>query len=134
MVVLTVLAAIKNRKTNDENLIKLKIDLFRRLHESNLDKTTMRALANFLKMYVRFFKPESYRMFKTEIQMITNNKSIMGIEELILQHTKAEGKAEVKVEEVGISIIKLGLYDEQAADVAGVTVEFVKQVRESLKG
>jgi hypothetical protein len=130
LVVLTVLAAIKNRKTNDENLIKLKIDLFRRLHESNLDKTTMRALANFIKMYVRFYKPESYRIFKTEIQMITNNKSTMGIEELILQHTKAEGKAEV----VGNLIVKLGLSDEQAADVAGVTVEFVKQLRARLKG
>jgi hypothetical protein len=64
LVILTVLAAIKNKKTTAENLLKLKLDLFRKMHESNLDGTTMHALANFLKMYVRFSKPESYRIFK----------------------------------------------------------------------
>jgi hypothetical protein len=61
----------------------------------------------------------------------------MGIEELILHHTKAAGKAEERAElskkVVRNLIIKLGLSDEQAADVAGVTVEFVKQVRASLQ-
>jgi predicted transposase YdaD len=61
----------------------------------------------------------------------------MGIEELVLHLTKAEGKVEGKVEgkleEVRNLITKLGLSDEQAADVAGVTIEFVKQVRATLK-
>jgi hypothetical protein len=65
--------------------------------------------------------------------LITNNNITMGIEELVLHLTKAEGKAEGKIEEVRNLITKLGLSDEQAADVAGVTIEFVKQVRATLK-
>lgn len=57
----------------------------------------------------------------------------MGIEELVLHRTKAEGKAEGKVEEVRNLITKLGLSDVQAAEVAGVSVDFVKQVRANLK-
>ena len=47
----------------------------------------------------------------------------------ILQKGKAEGKAEV----VRNLIIKLGLPDAQAAEVAEVTVAFVRKVRASLK-
>jgi len=133
MVVLMVLMAIKNKKANDDDLLELKKDLFRRMIARNIDKATMRALATFLKMYVHFSKPESYRIFETEIQTITNNISTMGIEELVLHRTKAEGKAEGKVEEVRNLITKLGLSDVQAAEVAGVSVDFVKQVRANLK-
>jgi protein-disulfide isomerase-like protein with CxxC motif len=56
----------------------------------------------------------------------------MGIEEQILHITKAEGKAEGKAEVVRNLIIKLGLDDAQAADIADVSVEFVQQVRANL--
>ena len=141
LVVLTVLMAIKNKKTNDDDLLKLKTDLFRSMYARNMDKTSMRALAGFLKMYVHFSKPESYRIFETEIQIITNNNITMGIEELVLQLTEQkgfekgieEGLEKGKVKEVRNLITKLGLSDEQAADVAGVTIEFVKHVRATLK-
>jgi hypothetical protein len=157
IVVLTVLMAIKNKKTNDEDLLKLKTDLFRSMYARNMDKTSMRALAGFLKMYVHFSKPESYRIFDNEIKTITNNNITMGIEELVLHLTEQkgiekgiekgleeglekgiakgieEGLEKGNVKEVRNLITKLGLSDEQAADVAGVTIEFVKQVRATLK-
>jgi predicted transposase YdaD len=46
LVVLTVLQNIKTKKRSDESLLKLKIDLFRRMYTQNTEKTTMRALAN----------------------------------------------------------------------------------------
>ena len=63
LVVLTVLIAIKNKKAGDERLMELKIDFFRRMLTKNMNKTSMYALANFLKMYVHFSKPETNRIF-----------------------------------------------------------------------
>jgi len=57
----------------------------------------------------------------------------MGIEEQILQMKRTEGRVEGKVEEVSNLITKLGLNDEQAADVAGVRIEFMQQVRANLE-
>jgi hypothetical protein len=48
----------------DEDLMQLKIDLFRRCLRYNMDKGTLRAIVNFLKNYIRFAKPESYLTFK----------------------------------------------------------------------
>ncbi len=45
---------------------------------------------------------------------------------------KVEGKAEGKAEVVKNLLVKLGFTDEQAADVAGVSVEFVANVRASI--
>ena len=63
LVVFTVLIAIKNKKAGDERLMELKIDFFRRMLTKNMNKTSMYALANFLKMYVHFSKPETNRIF-----------------------------------------------------------------------
>jgi predicted transposase/invertase (TIGR01784 family) len=138
LVVLTVLRSIKNKKSSDETLLNLKIDLFRSMYERNMEKATMRALANFLKMYVRFSKPETYHIFETEIMTITNNTTTMGIEELILQRAKqegkVEGKAEGKAEVVRNLIIKMGLTNEQTAEIAGVGIKFVQQLREEVTG
>jgi hypothetical protein len=136
LVVLTALRAIKAQKATDNDLMYLKIDLFRNLINRQLDKPAMRALANFLKMYLPFAKPENSLTFEQHLETITTNITTMGIEEQILQLKKAEGKAEGKmegkVEEVINLITKLGLNDEQAANVAGVNTEFVRQVRAGL--
>ncbi len=50
----------------------------------------------------------------------------------ILKTAKEQGKVEGKVEEVKNLIQKLGLTDAQAADVANVTVDFVKKIRQGL--
>ena len=70
----------------------------------------------------------------------------MGIEELILhlaeqkgiekgiEKGRAEGKSEGKAEVVRNLIVKLGLDDEQAANIAEVSIEFVQQVRAGIQG
>jgi hypothetical protein len=88
LVVLTVLKAIQNKNSSDLSLLSLKIDLFKRMYNRKIEKPTMRAMANFLKMYVHFSEPESNRIFKNEIQSITNNNTTMGIEEVILHREK----------------------------------------------
>ncbi|TAD86067.1 MAG: hypothetical protein EAY75_09635 [Bacteroidetes bacterium] len=72
------------------------MDLFRTMIGKQTDKPTMRALANFLKMYVPFSKQESHRIFNHQLASITSKNTTIGIEELILQHFKEDGKAEGK--------------------------------------
>jgi predicted transposase/invertase (TIGR01784 family) len=132
LVVLTVLLAIKNKKNSDEGILSLKINLFRMLISRHLEKSTMRALINFLKMYVHFSKPETYLIFENEIKTITGNSTTMGIEELILQRAEQKGIEKGKSEVVTNLIVKMGLTDQQAADIAGVSVDFVKAIREKL--
>lgn len=61
----------------------------------------------------------------------------MGIVEMIKEREAKKilqrGKVEGKVEEIRNLITKLGLPDAKAADVAAVSVAFVKKVRASLK-
>lgn len=136
LVVLTALRAIKVQKATDNDLMALKLDLFRTMIGRQMDKTTMRALANFLKMYIPFAKPEISLTFEKQLESITENISTMGIEELILHITEQKGIEKGiekgKAEVVRNLIIKLGLNDEQAANVAGVSIEFVQKVRDSL--
>ena len=62
------------------------------------------------------------------IEMLKERESIK-----LIEKSKAEGKTEGKIEEVRNLITKLGLPDTQAAEVAEVSVAFVKKVRASLK-
>lgn len=135
-VVLTTLMALKAKKWDDETLLAHKIDLFRRLYSCQMDKKTMQALTIFLKLYVHFSKPETNLTFETAIETITENQPSMGIVELVInrekQKSKAEGKAEGKAEVVANLISRLGLSDEQAAEIAGVPVSFVAEIRKNL--
>lgn len=96
----------------------------------------MRALASFLKMYVHFSKPNSYRIFHRELKAITKNIKTMGIEDLIINHVKQEGikqGAEINSEKVVRNLIsKMGVTDEQAADIADVDLAFVARIRKEM--
>ncbi|RQP11172.1 MAG: hypothetical protein EAS52_21895 [Parapedobacter sp.] len=54
------------------------------------------------------------------------------LDAVVREEGKIEGKIEGKTEEVRNLIQKLGLSDEQAADVAEVSVDFVQKVRADL--
>jgi ribosomal protein L10 len=57
----------------------------------------------------------------------------MGIEEMVLERAKKEGLEKGKTEVVKNLILKMAMTDAQAADIAGVPVDFVKKVRKKLK-
>ena len=56
----------------------------------------------------------------------------MGIEEMVLERVRNEGKAEVQEAFVTYLIVKMGLSDAQAADTANTTVSFVENIRKNL--
>ena len=145
MVVLTVLLASKSKKLTDDELFKLKFSLAKRLLGRKFPKPKIRGLMNFLKFYLHFADPKYNLNFDKAIEVITKNKKTMGIEEMILERARKEGlekglekgiqkgKAEGKAEVVSNLIIKMGMTDAQAADIAEVSVDFVKKVRKKLK-
>jgi len=89
LVVLMALKTIKAKQVNDEELLDLKINLVRSLLDRNREKSVMRALMTFIKIYVNFSKPETSHIFEKTIQAITNNTTSMGIEELVISIKKA---------------------------------------------
>lgn len=91
IVVLTVLLAIKRKKLDDEDLYQLKLQIFRNLYRRNIDPKKMRGLSTFLNLYVHFAKPETGIKFEQEIHTLTQNRTTMGIEEMVLERAEKKG-------------------------------------------
>jgi predicted transposase YdaD len=136
-VILTALLALKRSRLTDEALLDLKLALTRNLLERNFSKSTIRGIFYFIRNYVAFADPGNNINFDEAIDSITQKSRHMGIVEMIKERETRkilqQGKAEGKVEEVRNLITKLGLPDAQTADVAAVSVAFVKKVRAALK-
>ncbi|SEN07491.1 hypothetical protein SAMN05216436_11165 [bacterium A37T11] len=94
---------------------------------------TIRPPSNMLKV-------EENRIFDIELSKTSKGELNMGIVETVKEIFKEQGKLEgaLETEEerntefVTKLIIKLGLSDDQAADVATVSIDFVQKVRASL--
>ncbi|MFK7950282.1 MAG: Rpn family recombination-promoting nuclease/putative transposase [Saprospiraceae bacterium] len=70
---------------NDEDLLNLKLELFRTMLERGQSKRTIREIARFIKLYVSFSKQEFFSKFGKEVDIITNYRKTMGINELYEQ-------------------------------------------------
>ncbi len=136
-VVLTVLLALKAGKLSDEDLFNLKFTLAKNLLLKKFPKKKINNLLIFLQLYIRFVNSEYNINFDKAIKEITKNKKTMGIREMVLERARKEGLekgiAEGKAEVVKNLITKMGLSDAQAADIAEVSIDFVKALRGKLK-
>lgn len=81
-------------KTEEINIVELKVEIFRKLHEKKFAPEKIRAAANFLKNYVRL-NDENDLVFEKKISKITRNTFTKGIEQQILQQ---ERKAGIKID------------------------------------
>ncbi|MNY30541.1 hypothetical protein D3C86_1646540 [compost metagenome] len=90
----------------------------------------------FIAYYVNFENPTMMIKFEKEVEQLTGSTTPMGVKEILLDRRKKEGieqgRQEERFEFVERLIEKLGLSDEQIADVANVSMDFVKKVREEL--
>ncbi|GAB4000714.1 hypothetical protein GCM10028807_54580 [Spirosoma daeguense] len=144
LVVLTTKAALKAGKLSDEELLSLKLCIAKQLLISSISKQKARSLLNFLRYYVRLENPLVNSKFEKEIDSLTQHNKTMGIEEFLLDRAKKEGIKEglEKVLEQGIELekrilitrllLKTSFSSEQIADLAGVSVVFVEQIRNEL--
>ena len=124
---------IRDRQQRDELLLGLKLKLAHEMLAKQIPKEKVRVLINFLRYYVRFENKETNVTFDTEFEKLTERSNTMGIEELLLEKARHDGVLEKNRQIVRNLILKLDLSDKQIADVAEVSVDFVKKVRASLK-
>jgi predicted transposase YdaD len=146
IIVLTVLIALKKGKITEEELLGEKISLAKRLLNHQFSKDKIRALMNFLKLYVRFESSEKVNRFEKELELLSNKtKETMGIEEFALVRAEriGEKRGEKKGEKRGIekerheqklAFVKTLLQetdfdDNKIARLASVTTDFVAKVR-----
>ncbi|MCU0340054.1 MAG: Rpn family recombination-promoting nuclease/putative transposase [Spirosomaceae bacterium] len=93
MVILTVWMALKKGKISEDELLSEKISLAKRLLVKQFSKGKIRALMNFLKLYIRFSSSEKSVNFEQKIEILTNKtKKTMGIEEFVLNRAERIGE------------------------------------------
>jgi len=137
IVILTVLLALKKKKLSDDDLLHLKLQIFRNLYQRNVHPSKTRGLHTFLNLYVHFASPETSIKFEEAIQTITENKKTMGIEEFVLERAKKQGLKlgidqgieKNQTEVVKQLIVKTDFDNARIADIAGVSIAFVENLR-----
>ncbi|MCB0630970.1 MAG: hypothetical protein R2824_10260 [Saprospiraceae bacterium] len=127
--------ALKEKKLTDEYLYTLTIGIVRRLKISGFRDQTIRQIMNFLRAQVRFRNSTIIRKFENEIDIIFENSSAMGVEEIILEEARKrglrEGKTEGKIEEKHQVIYhswKEGLSPELAEKLTELPVKRIKEL------
>jgi hypothetical protein len=139
-VILVVQTALKKGAITDESLFDLKIELVRKLLKKNFPKPKIDALLRFLKLYIRFESKELISKFDDELDIITNRSNTMGLKEFVLDRERRIGeKGGIELGEEGKNlfftqnlIMQTDFSDEKIATLAGVSVEYVKKMRNSL--
>ncbi len=123
----------KNKPKTDDALLRLKIDLLKRLLKNGYKKEQIGRLISFIKHYVSFSEKEFFSKFDKSEQLITKLSEPMGIHEAILYHTKEEGREEGR-EEGKVStlqvmtLILLGQSLEQVAERLELPLNVVKTI------
>jgi hypothetical protein len=137
IVILTALLAIRQKKLEDPELLKLKLELARNLLRRKIPPAKIRSLMEFLKYYVHFDNQENNDKFEKEIAQLTDNKETMGIEEFLLDRAKRQGIKEGIQEgfaDAQSIFVKNLLHNTdfpipKIANLANVSEDFVRQVK-----
>jgi hypothetical protein len=128
LVVLAAKTALSERKIPERELLNRKVSIARKLLRRGFQSRKVRAILKFLENYVRLEGAEMNRIFRERIQSQDKNH-VMGIDEYV----KMEG-IEIRNRQFVENLLrKTEFSTEKIAALADVTVEFVDEVRDSLK-
>jgi hypothetical protein len=123
-------------KTNESDLINIKLDLVRRLRSKKYDDKTIRALFYFIKNYIRFANKENNRIFESELEKIYPQKNRkMGVVDILIEDAKIEGEnqGEEKKEKEVIKNARLeGFSIETIAKIVKLPIEKVEAILRSM--
>jgi hypothetical protein len=140
--------AMLKGKITDSSLFELKVGLVKKLLQKNFQREKIQALLRFLKLYVRFENQELNIIFEHKLDEITNRPITMGLEEFVLDRAKRVGLKEGR--EIGLSqgmaikeleektnftknlLLQTDFSDEKIANLVGVDINFVQEVKSSL--
>ena len=98
MAVLSAKLSLSRPGLKDQQLFELAYDLAKRLLAKQIPREKIRKIMTFLRYYLRFENPEISAKFVQELSILTERTTTMGIEELLLDQAKKEGKLEGKKE------------------------------------
>lgn len=134
--ILTVLLALKKKRLQGEELLQLKVALYRQLRSRNFSESLSRKMFSFLDTYVHFDKPELKNKFDKEIEAITKNNEPMGLKEvvelLIAERAMEQGEEKRNIVFVTNLLQSTDFSDEKVATLADVPLVFVQQIRAGL--
>jgi len=136
MVILTAKAALAGKdfidgKERDALLLKLKLELARQLLAKQIAKEKIRVLMNFLRYYVRFENPAINAKFEQEVEILTERRTTMGIEELLLDRATKQGLEKGKKEEavaIAREMKKDGVAIEQIAKFTKLSIADIEKL------
>jgi predicted transposase/invertase (TIGR01784 family) len=133
IVILTVLKALKNKKSDDENRMNIKLDLIRELKKKNYTSDKIRKIFFFIKQYIRFENEENNTIFDEKLEDIypTKNRA-MGVIEILIEDAEVRGiekGLEKGVEKgVGIGVEKKNTEIVGSLYTEGMPIEFIARV------
>jgi len=133
VVILTVLLALKKKKLNDESLYNLKYTLAKNLFQKKIPKKKIDDLLIFLQLYVRFADSEYNVKFEKVIEELTENKTTMGIREMVMERVKKEGREEGKTDVIENLLTMQQFTIAEIAKLARVTEDFVLKVKKAME-
>lgn len=124
-VVLAAKMSLLEEKIPEDDLLALKLLIANKLQEKGFGKVKTRAILNFLRNYVLFENPGMNRKFDEQVKL--NDKyNIMDT----LEYVRMEAKEENQITVVKNLITTTEFSDERIASIVGVSVSFVKEVRQ----
>ena len=127
-VVLVAKTSLLEEEIPEEDLLELKLLIASKLQEKGFGKLKTLAILNFLRNYVLFDNPEMNRKFDQRFKL--NDKyNVMDTLEYVRKEAKEESLAAV----VNNLVATTEFSDERIASIAGVSVAFVKAVRQGKK-
>ncbi|WP_221391187.1 hypothetical protein [Dyadobacter sp. NIV53] len=125
--ILTVLLALKKKKLDDESLYNLKYTLAKKLLLKKIPKKKIDDLLIFLQLYVRFADSGYNVKFEKVIEELTENKTTMGIREMVMERAKKEG-LEKGLKQGLEQGIEQGIEQGQEKGIELSKIEFVKNL------
>ncbi|MBS1662344.1 MAG: hypothetical protein JST68_14975 [Bacteroidetes bacterium] len=126
-VLLTAKLRLLEGRVTEEKLLNIKLMAARKLLEKGFDKNKIRSILNFLRNYILFENPETYRKFERLIQ--SDKTHIMNTDEYL----KMEGREEAAILFVENLLKATDFTLEKIASLANVTVDFVEEVKADLE-
>jgi hypothetical protein len=136
IVILTILLSLKQRKKDKRLLADLYIDIAANLEKRGISEDKRQLLLSFIQLYEDFGEPEIQRKFDKELDNIILNTPPMGIleiaREIAVEKARESALNESKTAFVKNLLLKTNHSEQEIADIADVSIDFVLEVRKSL--
>lgn len=94
LVILIALKASKHKKLTDTEILEMKIHLTKELFKRTEDKNKQKSILNFINYYINFSNTKMIDIFEKEVQILTGETNIMGMDEALREMFKEQGLEE----------------------------------------